>query len=151
MTMKTKMIAAMLVAGLGLAACADTSTDPMNSGLTKDVTRSNVPAVSGSVPGFHVANVGFFVAEASAEHTTVAATVVPGSVDVKDQSEVQDYLNGLGYTNIRFVIDSSTEGCTVNGSRDPDSNGCFVDDMAAGTVGESGIGRVGIPAYQQRW
>lgn len=95
--------------------------------------RSNVPAVSGSVPGFHLAGVGFFVAEGYEDRATVDATVVPASVDVKDLEEVEAWLASMGYTNVSPRIETSE---TV------------LVEVSAGVFEKQSVN---IPAYRQRW
>jgi hypothetical protein len=95
--------------------------------------RSNVPAASGSVPGFHLAGVGFFVAEGYENRATVNATVVPASVDVKDLEEVEAWLAEMGYTNVTPRIDKYQN---------------VMVEVEPGVFEERNIR---IPAYAQRW
>ena len=95
--------------------------------------RSNVPAASGSVPGFHLGGVGFFVAEGYEDRVTVDAIVVPASIDVKDLEGVEAWLAEMGYTNVSPRIETSR---TV------------LVEVAPGVFEEQ---RQHIPAYAQRW
>lgn len=70
---------------------------------------SNVPAASGSVPGFLVPTLGWFVAEGSAEYATIDATVVPAAYDVKDGADVLAFLSSIGHENVALNINSDSE------------------------------------------
>lgn len=93
-----------------------------------DLKRTNVPAMSGSVPGFYIEGAGFFVGEGYEGRATVASTVVPASVDVKDLGEVTAWLTAQGFTDLEPQIQTSRMK-TIDGE----------------SV------RVDIPAYRQSW
>lgn len=94
-------LAALLMASAANANTIDLSD--RNSGLTKDVMCSNVPANNGSAPGFFIPTIGYFIAEASAERNP-NAFVVPAAVDVKRADEVGPWLMSVGLTNFDFVV-----------------------------------------------
>lgn len=77
-----------------------------NSGLTKTVMCSNVPAQNGSVAGFFIPTIGYFVEESSAPYAVgnQIAGVIPGHLSSKDAADVQDYLNSVGLTNFELEI-----------------------------------------------
>jgi hypothetical protein len=86
------------------AAYAETDLSDRNGGLTKIVYLSNVPAQSGSVVGFRVQNIGWFVEESSAEYATVNAIVVPAEFNPKEAEDVATYLRSVGLTN--FAVEA---------------------------------------------
>lgn len=102
-------------------------------GLERNVICSNVPSNSGSVGGFFIANVGYFVQEAAAEYASVDAIVVPAQYDVKDADDVQAFLDSQGLDNYALEIKVDTiEFTTIVGG-------------VSTTISKD------EPAYRQRW
>lgn len=81
------------IAAIALTA---TSASALEVSLDNNLIRSNVPAVSGSVPGFLVVGEGYFVEHAYADRVSVEATVLPAGLDSKDLDEVMAYLASIG-------------------------------------------------------
>jgi len=122
---KTAVVAAALAF---TAACAGAET-----GLTKDVTRTNVQALgNGSVgPAFHVAGVGYFVSEVAAPYAKAGPTVVPAQYDLFDVEDVAAYLDSVGVENYRIVLKTNSKTCSPKGAAldpDADASECRLDD-----------------------
>jgi hypothetical protein len=76
-----------------------------NGGLTKQVMCSNVPARSGSVTGFSILGVGYFVLNGQAQYATAQNVYeLPAGVHPFDEDEVNAFLEGSGLYNFEFVI-----------------------------------------------
>ena len=88
-----------------------------NGGLTKQVTCSNVQAKNGSVGGFYIPTIGYFVMEAAAELATVDAYVIPAMYHPKDGGDVTAYLQGLGLTDFELVLNDQSDTRIVQESR----------------------------------
>jgi len=80
-----------------------------NDGLTHRVICSNVQARSGSVGGFFIPNIGYFVMEAAAHLATRDAFVMPAQYHPKVGADVEAYLRSVGLSNFQLVIDDDTE------------------------------------------
>ena len=104
---------ALAAAMFSTAAHAQTDLSGFNGGLTKLVSCTNVPAQSGSVGGFRVQNIGWFVQEPAAHLATVDAYVIPAEFHPKDADEVVAYLQSVGLTN--FALDIGTNSRLVEG------------------------------------
>ena len=103
--MKTLAISAAFAAALfSTAAHAQTDLSDRNGGLAKRVMCSNVPAQNGSVPGFYIPLIGWFVDAHVADRAAVEAFVLPAGISSKDEGEVIDYLHSVGLTNFELVI-----------------------------------------------
>jgi hypothetical protein len=106
---------AMSVALFSTAAYAQTDLSGFNGGLTKLVSCTNVPAQSGSVGGFRVQNIGWFVQEPAAHLATVDAYVIPAEFHPKDADEVVAYLQSVGLTNFALDISRGQDVRIVDG------------------------------------
>jgi hypothetical protein len=111
--MKILTSIALVAALFSTAAHAETDLSGFNGGLTKLVQCTNVPAQSGSVGGFRVQNIGWFVQEPAAHLATVDAIVVPAEFHPKDADEVVAYLQSVGLTN--FALDIGTNSRLIEG------------------------------------
>jgi len=107
---------ALAAAMFSTAAHAETDLSRFNGGLTKLVSCTNVPAQSGSVGGFRVQNIGWFVQEPAAHLATVNAYVIPAEFHPKDADEVVAYLQSVGLTN--FKLDIGTNSRLIEGLDD---------------------------------
>jgi hypothetical protein len=108
---------AMSVALFSTAAYAQTDLSGFNGGLTKLVSCTNVPAPSGSVGGFYINGIGWFVQEPAAHLATVDAYVIPAEFHPKDAEEVVAYLQGVGLTNFELDISRGQDVRIVNGKQ----------------------------------
>ena len=97
----TTLIAAFAAATMSTAAFA------------ADVSRTNVPADSGSVPGFYVQGMGFFVEAGYEGRATVDATVLPAGVNSKEAGDVTAYLASIGVEAELVLRGKQTERETV--------------------------------------
>lgn len=78
----------------------------------ENLIRSNVPAASGSVPGFFLSGIGYFVEYGYEDRATVAAITLPEGVNSKDLSEVLTYLSAAGYDVTPRLRSDETERST---------------------------------------
>ena len=106
---------ALAAALFSTAAVAQTDLSGFNGGLTKLVSCTNVPAQSGSVGGFRVQNIGWFVQEPAAHLATVDAIVIPAEFHPKDADEVVAYLQSVGLTNFALDISRGQDVRIVDG------------------------------------
>jgi hypothetical protein len=103
--MKILTSIALAAALFSTSAHAEIDLSGFNGGLTKLVSCTNVPAQSGSVGGFYINGIGWFVQEPAAHLATVDAIVIPAEFHPKDADEVVAYLQSVGLTN--FALDIS--------------------------------------------
>jgi hypothetical protein len=114
---------ALAAAMFSTAAHAQTDLSGFNGGLTKLVSCTNVPAQSGSVGGFRVQNIGWFVQEPAAHLATVDAYVIPAEFHPKDADEVVAYLQSVGLTNFALDIGkNSRPNFDEDGNSIPEAN-----------------------------
>ena len=102
--MKLSIIAVAIAATLPTVTFAE-GLSGFNDARTVNVMCTNVPARSGSVPGFYLENIGYVVEAATADRATTSVVgVMPAGLSSKDEADVRAYLASVGLTNYQLVI-----------------------------------------------